>query len=247
MGQFDNKVALVTGGTKGIGLAIAELFLKEGAKGVAFTGRHEDEGKAVQERLGERSLFITQDVSKEEDWQNATKAVVEKFGQLDAIVNNAGIGTSLGIEEMTLDHWNREIAIDLTGTMLGCKYGVKAMKEHGGAIVNISSIEGMIGDPTVPAYNAAKGGVRLLTKSVALECAEKGYAIRVNSIHPGVIATPLIDHLDDATKQFYIDKHPMGRLGKPEEVAKMAVFVASDGASFSTGSEFVVDGGYTAQ
>ena len=146
MGQFDNKVALVTGGTKGIGLAIAELFLKEGAKGVAFTGRHEDEGKAVQERLGERSLFITQDVSKEEDWQNATKAVVEKFGQLDAIVNNAGIGTPLGIEEMTLDHWNREIAIDLTGTMLGCKYGVKAMKEHGGAIVNISSIEGMIGD-----------------------------------------------------------------------------------------------------
>lgn len=247
MGQFDNKVALVTGGTKGIGLAIAELFLKEGAKGVAFTGRHEDEGKAVQERLGERSLFITQDVSKEEDWQNATKAVVEKFGQLDAIVNNAGIGTPLGIEEMTLDHWNREIAIDLTGTMLGCKYGVKAMKEHGGTIVNISSIEGMIGDPTVPAYNAAKGGVRLLTKSVALECAEKGYAIRVNSIHPGVIATPLIDHLDDATKQFYIDKHPMGRLGKPEEVAKMAVFVASDGASFSTGSEFVVDGGYTAQ
>ena len=247
MGQFDNKVALVTGGTKGIGLAIAELFLKEGAKGVAFTGRHEDEGKTVQERLGERSLFITQDVSKEEDWQNATKAVVDKFGQLDAIVNNAGIGTSLGIEEMTLDHWNRKIAIDLTGTMLGCKYGVKAMKEHGGAIVNSSSIEGMIGDPTVPAYNAAKGGVRLLTKSVALECAEKGYAIRVNSIHPGVIATPLIDHLDDATKQFYIDKHPMGRLGKPEEVAKMAVFVASDGASFSTGSEFVVDGGYTAQ
>ncbi|GIC73920.1 2,5-dichloro-2,5-cyclohexadiene-1,4-diol dehydrogenase [Limosilactobacillus fermentum] len=214
---------------------------------MAFTGRHEDEGKAVQERLGERSLFITQDVSKEEDWQNATKAVVDKFGQLDAIVNNAGIGTPLGIEEMTLDHWNREIAIDLTGTMLGCKYGVKAMKEHGGAIVNISSIEGMIGDPTVPAYNAAKGGVRLLTKSVALECAKKGYAIRVNSIYPGVIATPLIDHLDDATKQFYIDKHPMGRLGKPEEVAKMAVFVASDGASFSTGSEFVVDGGYTAQ
>ncbi|WP_420741369.1 SDR family NAD(P)-dependent oxidoreductase [Limosilactobacillus fermentum] len=114
MGQFDNKVALVTGGTKGIGLAIAKLFLKEGAKGVAFTGRHEDEGKAVQERFGERSLFITQDVSKEEDWQNATKAVVDKFGQLDAIVNNAGIGTPLGIEEMTLDHWNREIAIDLT-------------------------------------------------------------------------------------------------------------------------------------
>lgn len=136
MGQFDNKVALVTGGTKGIGLAIAELFLKEGAKGVAFTCRHEDEGKVVQERLGERSLFITQDVSKEEDWQNATKAVVDKFGQLDAIVNNAGIGTPLWIEEMTLDHWNREIAIDLTGTMLGCKYGVKAMKEHGGAIVN---------------------------------------------------------------------------------------------------------------
>lgn len=252
MGRLDNKVAIITGGSKGIGAAVAERFVEEGAK-VVITARHAEEGEALAKKLGEdKALFITQDVSQEAEWKKVMDATIEKFGKVNVIVNNAGIGEYADAEKIDADNWNRTIAINLTGTMWGIHYGINYMKDNGesNSIINLSSIEGLIGDPDLFAYNASKGGVRLMTKSAALDCARKHYDIRVNSIHPGYIMTPLVQNLmdtDPSVKDHLISLHPVGRLGKPVEVANMALFLASDESSFSTGSEFVCDGGYTAQ
>jgi len=159
-------------------------------------------------------------------------------------MNNAGIGLQGNVEETSYSDWKKVIDVNLNGVFLGTKYGVIHMKEHGGSIINISSIEGLIGDPRIAAYNASKGGVRILTKSAALHAAP--YKIRVNSIHPGYINTPMIGE-DPETLKYLISLHPMGHLGEAEDVANMALFLASEESRFSTGSEFVVDGGYTAQ
>lgn len=251
MGRLDNKVAIITGGSKGIGAATAERFVKEGAK-VVITARHEEEGKKLANKLGDNAMFVQQDVSKKDDWDRVISQTIDAFGKLNIIMNNAGIGIPGDIEQMDEDGWNMTIAVNLTGTMWGTKLGIEAMKDNGekNSIINLSSIEGLVGDPGLFAYNASKGGVRLLTKSAALDCARKGYDIRINTIHPGYIVTPMVEDLmdtDPSVKDHLISLHPMGRLGKAEEIANLALFLASDESSFSTGSEFVADGGYTAQ
>lgn len=249
MDLLKNKIAIITGGAKGIGLASAKAFVDEGAK-VAITDVDTDNGEKAVSSLGQNAIFMKQDVSKEEDWKNVFKQVIDKFGKVDVVMNNAGIGTAVDIEHMSLDQWHRDLSVDLDGVFLGTKYGIINMKDHGGSIINLSSIEGLIGDPSIPAYNAAKGGVRLMTKSAALYCAKNNYGIRVNTIHPGYIDTPMVQAAtkdNPEMEKYLISLHPMGRLGRAEEIANMAVFLASDKSSFSTGSEFVADGGYTAQ
>lgn len=246
MGLLDNKVAIITGGASGMGKAFTKAFLNEGAK-VVYTD--------IQEQPASQNpneLFIQQDVSQEADWNKVMQATLEKFGKVNIVVNNAGISKYQTIEEVTKEDWDKIIGVNLTGVMWGNKYAVKAMKDNGeqNSIINMSSVGGIIGTPDLTAYCSSKGGVRLLTKSVALYCAKKGYNIRVNSIHPGTIKTPMIAGAmkeNPAVQKSLEAAHPMGRIGKPEEIANMAVFLASDKSSFSTGSEFIADGGYTAQ
>ena len=181
--------------------------------------------------------------------------ILERHGHLDVLVNNAGIGVMATIEQETLEGWRRTQAVNMEGVFLGTREAVRAMKERGGSIINISSIEGIIGEPLVPAYNASKGGVRIFTKSVALHCAQQGYRIRVNSIHPGYIGTPLVANAmgalppDEAfaLQQELISRIPLGRLGDPQEIANGVLFLASDESSYMTGSELDIDGGYTAR
>ncbi len=249
MGRLDNKVAIITGGSKGIGAATAELFVQEGAK-VVITARHVDEGQALADKLGDAALFIQQDVSKKAEWEKVLKETIDHFGKVNVIVNNAGIGIGLSVEDTDEEVWNKIIDINLTGTMWGTKLGIEAMKDNGedNSIINLSSIEGLVGDANAFAYNASKGGVRLLTKSAALHAAKSGYKIRINSVHPGYIETPMVmDQADDQMVDYLVGLHPMGRLGQASEIANMILFLASDESSFSTGSEFVADGGYTAQ
>lgn len=251
MGRLDNKVAIVTGGTKGIGEAIAKRFIEEGAK-VVLTARKMDEGQKIADQLGQNALFIQQDVARKGDWDRIIRQTQNVYGKINIIVNNAGIAEYADIEQTTAEIWDKTLAVNLTGTMWGTKLGIEAMKNNGekNSIINMSSIEGLIGDPDLFAYNATKGGVRLLTKSAALDCARKKYDIRINTIHPGYVSTPLVDNLvkdDSKASDHLMSLHPMGRLGKPKEIANLALFLASDESSFSTGSEFIADGGYTAQ
>ncbi|MFC6254909.1 SDR family oxidoreductase [Secundilactobacillus hailunensis] len=250
MGRLDNKVAIITGGVGGIGLSIAERYVKEGAN-VVLTANHNVTGgeKAVANFGDDRALFVQQDVAQEADWQKVIAATLSKFGKLDVVVNNAGIAAFNDAEHVTMDEWHKVMAIDLDGEMLGVKYGIQNMKDHGGSIINMSSIEGLIGYPNLFAFTAAKGAVRMMTKSAALYCAQQKYGIRVNSIHPGPIHKPELD--DDPKEQALIGEHlkslPLGRFGEKDEVAGLALYLATDEAAFSTGSEFVIDGGYTAQ
>ncbi|NLR09008.1 MULTISPECIES: glucose 1-dehydrogenase [Lactobacillaceae] len=252
MGRLQGKVALVTGGSKGIGKAVVERFAEEGAK-VVFTAIEKEAGDLLEKELiPNRLVFMQQDVSKKDDWDRIISATIKRFGKLNIIVNNAGIGVFSDIESMTEKNWNATIGVNLTGTMWGVKYGINAMKNNHekNSIINLCSVEGLIGDPDLLAYNASKGGVRLLTKSAALHCAREGYDVRINSVHPGYVNTPLVENLektDPKVKDHLVSLHPMGRLAEPAEVANMTLFLASDESSFSTGSEFLVDGGYTAQ
>lgn len=245
MGRLDNKVAIITGAAKGIGLACAERFVKEGAR-VVGTDVDEPTGRQNIAKLGNNAIFIRHDVSKEAEWQKVFAEAEKRFGKVDILVNNAGILEFNNAEEVDGDSWHKILSVDLDGVMWGVKSAIPAMKQHGGSIVNISSIAGLIGISNLYAYNAAKGGVRMLTKSAALYCAEKGYPIRVNSVHPGYIHTPMVDKYPEM-RQSLEALHPVGRLGEPNEVTNLALYLASDESSFSTGSEFVVDGGYTAQ
>jgi NAD(P)-dependent dehydrogenase (short-subunit alcohol dehydrogenase family) len=248
MGRLDNKVAIITGGANGIGLTTAKRFASEGAK-VAGTDVNDAQSDEVVKEIGHGAIFVKHDVSKEEDWQNVFKTVIEKFGGVDVVFNNAGIAAFNDAEHVTLDEWHKVMAIDLDGEMLGVKYGILNMKDHGGSIINMSSIEGLIGYPNLFAFTAAKGAVRMMTKSAALYCAKQKYGIRVNSIHPGPIHKPELDN--DPKEQKLIGAHlaslPLGRFGEKDEVAGLALYLASDESTFSTGSEFVIDGGYTAQ
>ncbi|MCW4398563.1 glucose 1-dehydrogenase [Lentilactobacillus parabuchneri] len=245
MARLDNKVAIITGGAKGIGFACAKRFVKEGAK-VVVTDVDEEVGQKSIYEFGDSAIFIKQDVSKEADWQNVIKKAEAHFGHIDILLNNAGILSFNNAEEIDEKTWNQVLSVDLDGVMWGVKFGIAAMKENGGSIINLSSIAGLIGISNLYAYNAAKGGVSMLTKSAALYCAEKGYPIRVNSVHPGYVHTPMVDVYPEMRKSLEA-LHPMGRLAQPDEIANMVLYLASDESSFSTGSEFVVDGGYTAQ
>ncbi|WP_340148812.1 glucose 1-dehydrogenase [uncultured Sneathiella sp.] len=257
-GRIDGKIALVTGGASGIGRATVERFLREGAK-VAITDIEQDKGEKLAAELareGHEVFYQSLDVVNPEEWRKVVDAVVARWGRLDILVNSAGIGRAKGLLDMSYDFWRQTIAINLDGTFLGTQAAVSSMKDTGGgAIVNISSVLGFVGLPNISAYAASKGGVRLFTKAAAIECAEKGYNVRVNSVHPGYIETPMvmrrfdkiIESEREAEETRLKQSHPLGRLGKPEEIASMILYLASDEAAFVTGAEFVADGGYLAR
>lgn len=253
-GRLDGKVALITGGASGLGECAAMLMAREGAR-VVIADIQADKGRTVAERLGAAGHFVPLDVTSEDQWKAAIGAAVTRFGALHVLVNSAGIGLSKTVEEIELEEWRRVHAIDLDGVFLGCKHGVAEIKKHtatlGGSIINISSISGIIAGANMAAYNSAKAGVRLLSKSVALHCAKSGYNIRCNSVHPTFIDTPILDRYrarfgDDVMRQKLGRQVPLGRLGRAEEVGWPIVFLASDESSFMTGSEVVIDGGISA-
>jgi NAD(P)-dependent dehydrogenase (short-subunit alcohol dehydrogenase family) len=250
MKRLEGRVALVTGAASGIGAATARRLADEGAA-VMLTDIADGAGEKVTQDIandGARVGYLHHDVSSEHDWETAVSATLESFGRLDILVNNAGLGDLAAIEDTTLEDWHRTIAIDQTGVFLGMKTAAAALKESGhGSVINISSIFGTSGGfGTSTDYHAAKGAVRTMTKNVALHWAQDG--IRVNSVHPGFIDTPLLDQARGTPfEQTMIDLTPMGRLGFPDEVAASIAFLAGDDASFVTGAELYVDGGYIAR
>ena len=247
-GRLAEKVAIVSGAASGIGAAHVRVFAAEGATVIAGD-LQEDKGKAVVDEVnagGGQAAFVRLDVTREEDWANAVKAAVSRFGKLTTLINNAGIYWPRGTEEETLEGWNTMIAVNQTGVWLGMKAAVPAMREAGGgAIVNISSLYGLIGSPGSISYHATKGAVRLMTKSAALEYVKQG--IRVNSIHPGQIDTPILAGLTPEQNAQIKAATPMGRLGRPEEIAYGSLYLCSDEAAYTTGTELVIDGGWFAQ
>ena len=244
MGRLDGRVALITGGASGIGKATAKRMASEGAA-VVIADLQDEAGQTVAkeiEEAGSKALYVHLDVTDENGWADAVTSTVEAFGGLDILVNNAGIGDTEPIEVTTVDTWNKVVAVTQTSVFLGMKAAGEALKKSGhGSVINISSMYGIVGSGVSPAYHAAKGAVRLLTKTTALGWAKAG--VRVNSVHPGFIDTPILGSTD---RDMLVKITPMGRLGQPEEIAAMIAFLASDDASFATGGEFVIDGGYTA-
>ena len=246
MARLDNKVALITGAASGIGHAAAKRFAAAGAR-VVIADVQDELGRQAAEAItaqGGVAVFKHLDVASEADWQRVVAETVGEFGRLDVLVNNAGIGDTGLIEDTDLATYERVIAITQTSVFLGHKAASAALKASGnGAVINVSSMFGIVGGfGTSPAYHAAKGAVRLLTKSTALAWAKEG--VRVNSVHPGFVDTPILGETD---RQMLAEATPMGRIAAPEELAGVMVVLASDEASFITGAEFVVDGGYTAR
>lgn len=256
MPRVAGKVAIVTGGAMGIGQACAELLAAEGAA-VVVTDLETEDGKKVVDALtasGHRAMFVEHDVGDEEGWKQVIAAAINAYGKVDILVNNAGVGWFGDVEHTSLEDWRKLLRINLDGVFLGIKYAIPAMRTAGGgSIINISSIEGLVADPRIAAYNASKGGVRLLSKSAALYCARERTSIRVNSVHPGYIVTPMVERGINAsdnpveTRKALEALHPVGHMGKPVDIAYGVLYLASDESEFATGSELVIDGGYTAQ
>lgn len=254
-GRVTGKVALVTGAAKGIGAACAQLLAREGAK-VAVSDLDAEAGETVVAAIvaaGGEAFFIAQDVTDEARWPAVISAVEARYGALHVLVNNAGIAIPGSAVDCTLADWRRTMAVNLDAVFLGTKHAIPAMTGKDGSIINIASIEGIVADPNLAAYNGSKGGVRLFTKSAALHCAKSGLRVRVNSVHPGYIWTPMVaDYVassgDAEAGRAAIDSlHPIGRMGEPLDVAWGVLYLASDESKFVTGSELVIDGGYTAQ
>jgi len=256
MDRMRGKAALVTGAAKGLGEATAAMLAREGAR-VMLTDVDEKGVKEAAERIGERGAevgFLKHDVSSEADWRRVMDETMRRFGQLDALVNNAGVALGKDVENTTLEQWRWLMSINLDGVFLGTRFAIEAMKPaRRGSIINLSSIEGLVGDPNLAAYNASKGGVRIFTKSAALHCARSGYNIRVNSVHPGYILTPMVEGYAEASgdasaaKSALAALHPLGHIGEPDDIAYGILYLASDESKFVTGAELVIDGGYTAQ
>ena len=251
MGRLDNKVALISGGARGMGAVEAKLFASEGAR-VVIADILEEEGRRTEAEINEgggECLYLTLDVTSEGQWQEAVAAAVARFGKLDILVNNAGIYHVEGVEETSEELWDRVMDINGKGVFLGTKAAVPELRRNGGgSIINISSVAGLVGGDQSAAYRASKGAVRLFTKTTAIQYAKDG--IRANSVHPGVIETPMTTPnllADDARRARSAARHPLGRVGQPEDVAYGVLFLASDESSFMTGSELVIDGGLTAQ
>lgn len=247
MVRFEKKTVVITGAASGIGEATAIEFAKEGANVVISD--MSDRGQQLSDKLnkeGFETTFVKTDVTNEEDVKHLMNVAVEKYGSLDVVFANAGIGSPSLVHETTYEDWKKVIDVNLNGVFLCNKYAITQMlrQETGGAIVNNDSIHGVVGKKHIGSYGAAKGGVKLLTQTEAAEYSSKG--IRINNVNPGYIETPLLENLPDLAKQDLIDLHPIGRLGRPEEVAKAVLFLASDDASFITGASLLVDGGYTA-
>ena len=255
MGRLTGKTIIVTGAASGIAYACAEVFVGEGAH-VLLGDINEQDGRTHAERLGERAAFVKLDTGNEEDWARAIEVAQTRWSRIDGVGNIAGIDVPTDdVEQCAPGAWRNVLRVNLDGVFLGTKHGVLAMKRTGGgSIVNISSIFALVSDPRGEniAYTASKGGVRLLTKSAALHCAQHRYGIRVNSIHPGLIETPMVAEdfarfQDPGAERAEITRrHPIGRLGRAEEIASTAVYLLSDESAFVTGAELTIDGGYTA-
>jgi 3(or 17)beta-hydroxysteroid dehydrogenase len=254
MGRVDGKIAIITGGASGIGLATAELMLEEGAT-VWLTDLQAETGEAAVAGLRERRLpaeFRRHDVTDEGEWQRLVAEVVERHGGLHILVNAAGVASKgERLTETSVEEFRRVNEVNLTGTFLGLKHAIPAMaKSGGGAIVNISSILGLVGSAMSGPYSASKGAVRLLTKSAALECKRFGDPVRVNSVHPGYIDTPMVrarlQAPDGERLRAYVEGM-QGTLGEPRDIAEGILYLASDAAKLVTGAELVIDGGFTAQ
>ena len=262
MGRVAGKVAIITGAGSGLGRACALLLAREGAKVVA-TDRNEAGGTGTVEEIERargQALFVRQDVTEEGGWRRLIDRVLERFGRLDILVNNAGVQRTRTIEEATLEDFRFHMAVNLEGMFLGTKHAIAAMKQGGGgSIVNISSTYGIVGEELNAPYCASKFAARGLTKSAALHCAKRGYNIRINAVLPGCVITPMDEQEAsevlaatgasnrEALFEEWRLEHPIGRLGKPEDIAQGVLYLASDEASFVTGTELVIDGGYTAQ
>jgi len=253
MGRVDGKVAIVTGAASGIGRACAQRLAAEGARVVA-ADRDEAGGEQTAMLLGPPHLFAALDVTDEAGWARVVDDTVRAFGRLDILVNGAGVGVVADLEHTTLAQWRFVNAVNSDGVFLGCREAFRAMRAAGGgSIVNISSVAGLVGDGDLAAYCASKGAVRLLTKSVALSGARRGANIRCNSVHPGFIATPMVDALaagypdPAAARERLANANPVRRIGEPDDVAHLVLYLASDESKFVTGAELVVDGGATAR
>ncbi|MGE0665348.1 MAG: glucose 1-dehydrogenase [Sphingomonadales bacterium] len=250
MNRVKDKVALVTGGADGIGAATARLLAAEGAT-VVVTDINREGAEALGEELG--GLGIAHDAGSEAEWHHAVRLVRERYGRLDVLVNNAGIGAGIGdIEHQTLEDYHKVMRVTCDSVFIGSKLAIELMKgAGGGAIVNVSSIHGIRAAAHEAAYSAAKGAVRLLTKSVALHCARNGYKIRSNSVHPGyILTTQMVAWMERSGNSADVNaalvaQHPIGFLGAPEDIANGILYLASDESRFMTGSELVIDGGYS--
>ncbi len=266
MARLDGKTAIITGAAAGIGAATARAFAREGASLVLT----DIDGKAAEALAAEltsasaRAMGLSHDVREEAHWKTVFDRTVAAFGRPDVLVNNAGVGPSKPTLETSLEEFRAVTAINLDAVFLGCRFGLEAMRStevnpssSSASIVNLSAILGMVGFATATAYSASKGGVRLLTKSLALEAAANKWDVRVNSVHPGFTWTPMVQEsvkriadqtggADDDTRADIAGLHPLGRMGEPDEIAAAILFLATDEASFMTGSEVTVDGGYTA-
>ena len=257
MARLAGKAAIVTGATSGIGAEAARRLAEEGAH-VLVTGQHEGRGAAVADAIaaaGGEARFQPLDVTDEAAWQAAVDGVMAAQGRLDILFNNAGITRAEPVTEVTLETWRRIMTVNADGVFLGTRSAIPAMRQGGGgSIINMSSVLGMVGTANLAAYTASKGAVRYFTKCVALECARDGSGIRVNSIHPAFIHTPMMDETairmfgDAETGMREFGKlHPVGHVGEPVDIANGVVYLASDEAKFVTGTELVIDGGYTAE
>lgn len=264
MGQVEGKSIIVTGAASGIGAACARVLAREGAR-VLVTDIDATQGPQVVaqiEQAGGTAAFLQHDVTDEQRWQEVIADAVARWGRLDGLVNNAGVGLAGSIVDFSLADWRRQTAINIDGVFLGTKHAVRAMKDSGGgSIVMMSSVAGFVGSPKLAGYCATKGAVRLFAKAVALECAQADWNIRVNSVHPGIIDTPIWTKIPLGGQQFSqasganaLDPNhlaqlgtPMKRPGTPEEIANAVLFLCSDAASYMTGTEMVVDGGIVAR
>ncbi len=244
MNRLDDKVALITGGARGQGASEAELFIAAGAK-VVITDVLEDEGNATAQRLGEACSFISHDVTSVSDWERVVAETVERHGRLDVLVNNAGIFRIASMLQTSVEDWNQMLAVNQTGVFLGMKACAPAMQAHNaGSIINISSIAGLGAAAVAHAYAATKWAVRGMSKAAAVELAPSG--IRVNSVHPGIIDTHMLQEFGDELRDRMETRIPLGRVATAEEVAKLVLFLASEDSSYCSGHEFVVDGAMTA-
>ena len=255
MSRLKGKVAVITGGASGIGRAICERFCEEGAI-VVVADMNEAAGQQVAKTLGDQSSFCQLDVREKDQWHSLMNEVTQKHGKLDILVNNAGILSTTSrqsVEEVNLEEWRSVQSVNVEGVFLGCQAAVKVMKSLGGVIINLSSVAGLIASPGILAYGASKGAVRQLTKSIAVDCARKGYGIRCNSVHPGLIDTDMGQnsmHMGGGNPEENYRKRvaltPMGEAGSPIDIANGIVFLASEEARHVTGAELVIDGGLTA-
>jgi 3alpha(or 20beta)-hydroxysteroid dehydrogenase len=239
---LDNKCVLITGAVDGIGEAMVRAFAEEGAT-VAIASRHQDRGEALAREVGNGSVNVDLDVTSEDSWRAAVGRIEQRIGAVDVLVNNAAYLAVGGVETVSLEDWHKVLQTNLTGTLLGMRAVAPSMRKRGdGAIVNVNSIAGLAGAPGLATYGASKWGIRGLTRAAATELSKD--RIRVNTVHPGIVDTPLAYDKDTGKELVPVDKFAIPRQASPDEIARFVVFVASDRAAFSTGSEFVADGGF---